>query len=316
MTEGIRIREATDRDMPEILEVLKAALGETPLLRRTPELFRWKHYNNPFGRSIVLVATEKARVVGVRAFMKWELTTPLGHAVRCVRAVDTATHPDFERRGIFRELTESAVEVATGQGVQLIFNTPNEKSGAGYIKMGWQEIGPVGAMIRVRLGSSIAANPSTPPVLDEAIPGIVPFVVPAMTDRTPTGLRTKREPAYLHWRFADHPTARYGLVSSRAGGVVARASSRSSRSETRIADILGDADHQTVKNLVAANRSRYIATWFTRTSEEAVCARKAGLRNLPGIKTLQLVGRVLAPIDVDVLDIGSWDLAMSDLELL
>ena len=66
--------------------------------------------------------------------------------------MDTATHPDFQRRGIFSRLTEAAVEAARDDGVDLVFNTPNEKSGAGYLKMGWQEVGPIGVMVRPGIG--------------------------------------------------------------------------------------------------------------------------------------------------------------------
>ncbi len=316
MAESIKARIATESDIPEILEILKAALGETPLLQRTDALFRWKHYENPFGKSVVMVAQAGDRLAGVRALMRWELLTSEGETIQCVRAVDTATHPEFGRQGVFRTLTESAIEVARDSGVRLVFNTPNEQSGPGYLKMGWKEVGYLGAYLRPRLGPSLKVDKERYPALGDSLPGISPFVVPAMTDRPARGLRTKRDPAYLHWRFNEHPTAHYGLVPTRAGGVVARASRRGLKSETRIADVLGDADATTVKAIVRANRSRFVTSWFSAGSPEEKYIRRAGLRRLPGVKTLRLVARELAPISVDVFDLGSWDFAMSDLELL
>ena len=38
--------------------------------------------------------------------------------------------------------------MAVADGVDLVFNTPNEKSGAGYLTMGWKKVGPIGAMVR------------------------------------------------------------------------------------------------------------------------------------------------------------------------
>ncbi len=56
-----------------------ARLSARPLSsRRTPELFAWKHIDNPFGRSIILVAEAEGTIAGLRAFMRWELTTPGG----------------------------------------------------------------------------------------------------------------------------------------------------------------------------------------------------------------------------------------------
>ena len=55
-----------------------------------------------------------------------------------VRAVDTATAPDVQRLGIFSRLTTEALEVCRADAVALVFNTPNDKSLPGYVKMGWR----------------------------------------------------------------------------------------------------------------------------------------------------------------------------------
>jgi len=153
VTDQPSVRPYEDSDLDGVLGVLKAALGEPPGLQRTPELFRWKHLDNPFGRSLMLVAEIDGHIAGFRALMRWDLETPHG-IIRCGRAVDTATHPDFQRRGIFKRLTMNAIDAATADGVDMIFNTPNAKSGAGYMKMGWSEVGPIGIMIRPGLKKS------------------------------------------------------------------------------------------------------------------------------------------------------------------
>ena len=141
MAETITTRHLGESDVLPVLDLLRAALGEPPLLRRTPELFAWKHFDNPFGRSLAVVAESDDLIVGLRAFMRWDLVTPAGDTLRCVRAVDTATHPDYQRRGIFRRLTEETLELALAENMDLVFNTPNEKSGAGYLSMGWTKSG-------------------------------------------------------------------------------------------------------------------------------------------------------------------------------
>ena len=104
MPDTVTVRPYADHDLGGVLELLRAALGETPVLKRTPELFAWKHFNNPFGRSILLVAEAEGTIAGLRAFMRWELMTADGTTLRCVRAVDTATHPEFQRRGLAKAL--------------------------------------------------------------------------------------------------------------------------------------------------------------------------------------------------------------------
>ena len=66
----ITIRSFEDGDLANVLELMRASLGESALLRRTGDLFSWKHFDNPFGRSILLVAEADGRIVGLRAFMR------------------------------------------------------------------------------------------------------------------------------------------------------------------------------------------------------------------------------------------------------
>ena len=62
---------------------------------------------------------------------------------RCLRAVDTATHPEHQGKGIFKKLTLQLIDEAAKQGYDFIFNTPNAQSTPGYLKMGWKRWGKV-----------------------------------------------------------------------------------------------------------------------------------------------------------------------------
>jgi GNAT superfamily N-acetyltransferase len=312
------IRPATDTDLPGILEVLAAALGETPLLKRTPEQWRWKHVANPFGESIVLLAWIDGRIAGVRALMRWDLLTAEGRLVRCARPVDTATHPDFERRGVFRALTNEAISRAREQGIELIFNTPNAKSGAGYLSMGWGEVGSIGVMARPRLGKTVPLPADSAPDLDLVAPGVMKFNAIDHPDRPPRGLRTPRSVEYQEWRFGGHPTVRYGMVPDGDGdgaGVV-RAGVRKGRTELVLSDLLAGAGRKAVSAAAHLNRAAYLAGFFSAGSPERAAAVKAGMVQVPGLKALRLVAMPLADLDTDPFDLASWDIATSDLELL
>ncbi len=311
----ISTREARPDDIDPILSVLKAALGETPLLRRTREQWSWKHESNPFGASIVLVATSGDRIAGVRALMRWRLDTPGGMTVQCVRPVDTATHPEFERQGIFRRLTMESLDVARDQGIDLVFNTPNPKSGAGYISMGWKEVAPIGVMVRPRIGRSVPIPDSGAPSLIEVLPASRPFRPIDAPDRPPRGLRTVRTKQYQSWRFGSHPTVRYGVIGSNKAAVV-RAGVRGSRTELVLSDLIGGAGSTEVRQTAKANRARYMAGFFSKGSPERMSAVAGGMIPVPGKQALQLVALPLTDIDIDVFDLGCWDIATSDLELL
>ena len=311
------IRPYVVGDLVEVLEVLKAALGESPILKRTPALWAWKHEQNPFGPSLILVAEVEGRIAGVRALMRWDLGLPDGSILRCLRAVDTATHPDFERRGIFRGLTNEAVERARQAGFDLIFNTPNDRSGAGYLTMGWRPVGIIGVMLRPLIRQGAKVDPtSSPDPADFFDPVPAPYAPDENPPRSSPSLRTPRSRAYLSWRFAGHPYVRYRALSSGDATVVARANIRNGRKEVVISDIIGRADRRAVSAMARRARAAYMAGWFSPRSPERRVSLLAGMMPVPRVRSLRLIARPLRELPIDVFSLANWDLALSDLELL
>ena len=93
-----------------MLELLGASLGGGPAGRRPPEFFRWKHLENPFGRSFMLLAERDGRLVGLRAFMRWRFeagrapgAAPSARSTR--RRIQTT-----RAQGIFTRLTLAALD--------------------------------------------------------------------------------------------------------------------------------------------------------------------------------------------------------------
>ena len=316
MADTITTRQLEESDVLPVLDLMRAALGEPPLLRRTPELFAWKHFDNPFGRSLAIVAETDDRIVGLRAFMRWDLIAPGGVTLRCVRAVDTATHPDYQRRGIFRRLTEETLELAVAKDIDLVFNTPNEKSGAGYLSMGWTEVGMIGVLARPspRLATDRGDSNSTEPENFLADPQ--PAIPLDVNDRAPRGLRTPRNEAYLRWRFGSHPTARYFRVDSGDSTAVVRPNIRKGRRELIVADVYGPSPRAALRQTGRRSRAAYLAAWFSPGSPERAAAIRSGLVPVPGVSALTLMARPLRDLGIDVTSMPSWDLAISDLELL
>ncbi|MFV1998983.1 MAG: GNAT family N-acetyltransferase [Acidimicrobiia bacterium] len=311
---AMSVRLFEDRDLPGVLDLLRASLGESETLRRTPELFAWKHLENPFGKSIMLVAEDGDTITGFRAFMRWQLDRPGAAPLQCVRAVDTATHPDYQRRGIFRQLTLAALDVATSDGIDMVFNTPNPRSGAGYLTMGWSQVGVIRPLASPARGI-LRFSPET-----ESGPRIDDFVRGAQEvshwhDRPALGLRTPRSEQYTTWRFRNHPTATYVQIDGKRGSAVARLAFRGKRRELLISDVYGNAMNQTIRQSRRAARTSYIGAFFSKGSPERSAAYRSGLVPVPGAK-LTLMVRELRTLDVDVTDFGNWDLSLSDLELL
>jgi len=207
----MEIRESKPGDIPQIIEVLKASLGEISS-KKTGAVWRYKHVDNPFGKSLVLVAIENDCIIGVRAFMRWQWQ--LGDQVfSTFRAVDTATHPDHQGKGVFKKLTLNAIEIAKEQGDDFIFNTPNTQSLPGYLKMGWKEVDKL--KIRLNLANPLNWLGNAQTRLYEInnnsshsqLAGLISKYNKLKAEENK--LFTLKSPEYLSWRYENNPLQKY-----------------------------------------------------------------------------------------------------------
>jgi GNAT superfamily N-acetyltransferase len=331
----VTIRPYIDDDEGAVLELLTASLGGGPAGVRSPAFFRWKHLENPFGRSLMLVAESEARLVGLRAFMRWEFVTG-GHVVRAVRAVDTATHPDHQGRGIFSRLTREALELLRGDA-DLVFNTPNEKSLPGYLKMGWRIVGRIPVRVRVRRPMafvrgirSVTSTESEQPPGREA-----PTARQTFRDERAIGrlltlrqddarIATLQSVEYLRWRYADAPLLGYRTVTDGEGGELLgvawfRIHPRGHLREAAVADVLARGeDRRTVARLLRrVARSTgvdHLTCSFPRGTAAADVMPRAGFLPVPAGPTL-VVRAISDDVDPDPFDLRSWALSLGDVEV-
>ncbi len=209
----MQVVKATSSDIPEIIAVLKSSLGEG-LLPKSAEYFIWKHFENPFGESKILLAKENNQIIGVRAFMYWNWVCGAEN-IKTVRAVDTSTLPSHQGKGVFKKLTLQAVEECTKEGVEFVFNSPNKISIIGYLKMGWYENGKMPIFIKAgsilpRLFSEKSATKllSIYDVQSSLNQLDSDWVIKKATTHFHTGINK----AFLKWRYQDCPVANYGAV--------------------------------------------------------------------------------------------------------
>jgi GNAT superfamily N-acetyltransferase len=324
----LTIREAADGDLPAVLDLLQASLGWVPD-DEYARFFAWKHHESPFGRSPAWVAVDETgdgeRVVGFRTFMRWQFQR--GDAtVDAVRAVDTATHPDYQGRGIFSRLTLHALDELRASGTDFVFNTPNDQSRPGYLKMGWQlvrklpvaatprSIGSLLRMARARTPAGKWSVPSTagtalPEVLRDE-PALAGLLASLPSDRR---LRTRRTAEFLAWRYgfpALHYRAMVGPEGLAGGVVVFRLRPRGAALEAAVCETLvpgGDRRraHRLVRAVLRETRADHAV-------EIGAASPVRGVLPLPG------QGPTLVWRDVNETTLptaSEWELGLGDIEL-
>jgi len=264
------VRPATPEDRPEILGLAVRALrwrGD----ERDRAFFAWKHDHNPFGTSPAWVATDGDQIVGFRTLLRWELVQG-AERLLMVRAVDTASDPARQGKGIFRRLTLTAVAELTSAGYRAVFNTPNTQSRPGYLKMGWTELGrpalgarPRGPMAALRMARSRTAAEkwSEPTSVGEPAGDVlrgsgIESLLAALPEAQ--GWTTPRTAEYLRWRYGFEPL-HYRALDVRGGLVVFRVRRRGPSREVAVCEWLAPGpDRRALRRLVLAAGDYLVAT--------------------------------------------------------
>lgn len=319
----LSMRHFEPRDEDEVLALLGATRGSVPT-DGDRRFFDWKHRDSPFGASPAWVAEADDRIVGFRIFMRWEFLRD-GVVVRAVRAVDTATHPDYQGRGIFTKLTMHSLHELAADGVSFVFNTPNDKSRPGYLKMGWKVVTVLPVLARPRslasaarlLGARVPAEKWSLPTSAGAPIQEVLAEGEGVTELLASlgrrhGLVTRLGPEYLAWRYGFEPLHyRALLVGNRVeeGLAVFRIRRRGSATEAAICEVLVPpssrrAGRRLLGRILGASRAD-VAVRLGVPGERS-------LTRLPG-QGPTLVWRGVS--DVRPPEPGAWRLGLGDVEL-
>lgn len=338
------VRDYQTGDEDRVLALLRRTLGGGGSFDRSPEFWRWKHFENPFGSSQLLLAANE-EILGLRAFMRWGFKTPHGR-LRGVRAVDTSTHPDYRRLGIFLRLTQVSLERARTDGVNLIFNTPNPQSMAGYLKLGWQLVGRPRLLIRplnpIRMARALVLRPKGKIRVDDVPTFFVspPRPVEALDDHADRieqmlgfddglhaqGIRTDRSMSFFRWRYAAAPSPKYFVFWTGKTPVTAltvfRPNIRGGMRELMLCEFLigyGAAQHarQLFTELAAAVRADYFVAAAAPGTYHWGTLRRAGFIPLPERFGPNFTVYPLnwSKDELDPARIESWRLSLGDLEI-
>ncbi|RDV16137.1 GNAT family N-acetyltransferase [Pontibacter diazotrophicus] len=320
------VRVANEQDLPAIIELFELSLGAEHGAP-TESFWRWKHIDNPFGVSPVLLAFDGDKLVGLRAFMRWQWQYQ-GRILPAFRAVDTGTHPDYRGKGIFSRLTKQLVaELKESEPSCFIYNTPNDQSKPGYLKMGWQVLGKPNIIGSVALRYSSKARQrfdTYHQYLQQLDLNNLPasYRVDVKQDR----IHVNHSLAYYKWRYQSIPELPYGAYryETKEGEVLLffHLKFRKYFYELRISDALWLSGNPKRQMLMSASHrlAGHLGTPFISlvskdpiTYWERVRYRMFSMKKFAPELTIREVN------DKDLLalvsDINNWSFTMGDLEL-
>lgn len=141
----IRLDEAT---LARYGELFKACFPMTG--KFTPRYLRWLYVDNPDGQAVGYDAWDGDKLaahyvcIPARAWVE-------GEEVPVLLSLNTATHPDYQGKGLFTRLAGMSYEAGASQGFDGVYGVANANSTPGFLrKLGFQLVRPLEA--RVGLG--------------------------------------------------------------------------------------------------------------------------------------------------------------------
>lgn len=102
--------------------------------------WRWMYEENPSGEGIIRLAEDSGKLVGQYAIVPVQVK--FGDNILIgAQSLDTMTHPDYRRQGIFENLANAVYKEASDRGISIIYGFPNQFSYPGFVKnLGWFDI--------------------------------------------------------------------------------------------------------------------------------------------------------------------------------
>jgi GNAT superfamily N-acetyltransferase len=318
-----------------MIGLLKKSLGEG-LIPKSEALWDWKHEQNPFGASFVLLAEENGVLIGLRAFMQWQWQWN-GTIYKAIRAVDTATHPDHQGKGIFKKLTLQQLDLCKQQGIHFVFNTPNDQSRPGYLKMGWVQQGKMPLKLKVlnpvALAYAVAFKKGKGAAgADDPTPAQTwdPRVFDLMKNYSVKDehLNTALSSSYIRWRYADNPLFNYNYFTDfESFLLIGRIKSHSFTRELRLVDCMlfnNDKPNKRINALISKAVLPYCKNnkiQIISFSGQQYQSYQSAL-NWMGIIPVQNHGPIVTLRDLnmnerfpELLNIKNWGYSLGDMEL-
>lgn len=331
----MQFRSATAKDKSAIIDLLKKSLGDSTI-PKSESLWNWKHEQNPFGPSYILLAEENDHLIGLRAFMQWEWKWK-GQIYKAIRAVDTATHPAHQGKGIFKKLTLHQIGICKQEGISFVFNTPNDQSKPGYLKMGWVEQGKLPLKFKLLRPLSLIYfrffkkdksfkdddDTSSAQTWGSDITNLIKDNS-IKTDQLSSNL----SPGYISWRYEHNPLFTYNYFTDHTNFLmISRIKKHSFARELRIVEFIllkPEADYKKLNKEIGKQVLRFCRTNkldFISISGLQYALYKPCFKWM-GLIPVRPLGPTITLKDLNIneefqhlLEMNNWNYSLGDLEL-
>ncbi|MBI3650469.1 MAG: GNAT family N-acetyltransferase [Acidobacteria bacterium] len=206
-------REVRQTDFPQLAELYSLCFGVQP----PADYFHWKLLDNPAGKAVCYVAVDGAKIAAFYGMIPEQYLID-EQPVTFFQSMDTMTHPEYRRMGLFNRLAERTYQHQIArEGWVLVIGFPGETSYPGFIKkLNWQTVKLIDLIFLEKHYHKLRNlfQRKRDFVLEEiesfGEEFSNEFAEPAATPSPTIKQQINRE--FLNWRIASHPLIAYRIV--------------------------------------------------------------------------------------------------------
>lgn len=207
-------------NLNELAEMFSLCFNLTP-----PEnYFEWKFLNNPAGKAIGFVAYHEGKVAGFYGVIPEEFVAG-GEKTIVYQSMDTMTHPDFQRQGLFTNLARKTYEhLIETDGEVFIIGFPGLSSHPGFVKkLEWKDIVIIDYVFLHRAAFKVKnLFKKSAKISFEKIEKFDKSFNSYFENKqyAPGKILHRLDASFLNWRLADNPLFNYELVKLSEGSEI------------------------------------------------------------------------------------------------
>lgn len=319
------VREFCRSDERPVLELLAASFGRWPprgVDVDAGEFFRWKHFDCPFGPSLLLVAEVDGEIAGFQGRVAWQLRAGT-HAIETMRGADLAVHPRFRRRGVSQAIRRAAV---FSSQIAFTWSNPNPQSEPGSRRFGRTAVPapahymrPHRPLLRPSSFPRVRRFAVEPPPIDAPLARTVlsdgESVTRLLAAEAPDErFHTARTLTYLRWRYGRFGD--YRALSADGALAIFRVRRHRALWLADVSELLvADADVRSLRDLLCGVSEACDVHATCCSFGSSTLAARVGFLRRPQDGVL-MVTPLRDDIALDPVERRSWALSRGDLDVI
>lgn len=217
----VTVRLANSTDKSSVLNLLNEGFKtqqKAVSTTRDDNFWNWKYRDSVFGNAVLHIIESEDEILASGTLWPFEFVYK-GQVLKAFQPCDTIVVEKARGKGFFRKMNEARIAYSKEEGVDFIFNFPNQNSLPGYLKMGWRFVGKLQWYIKVLkpflfLQSFYLKKQSKRIKVGSNYTFTIQKIKKALKsyDVSKDLVTINSSEKYYQYRYGSHPTREYGII--------------------------------------------------------------------------------------------------------